>query len=69
MLHYLHFSRQLWKKLSLYNERIINVYINVYVRCLHASMLVFEKNFGRKQLTVLYPWLHPVCDVAKAGLL
>ena len=29
-----------------------------------------EKNFfGGKQLTVLPPWLHSVCDVAKAGLL
>ena len=28
-----------------------------------------KKIFGGKQLTVLPPWLHPVCDVAKAGLL
>ena len=42
-------------------------YQDVYA--LFISLLVLEKIFGGKQSTVLPPWLHPVCDVAKAGLL
>ena len=34
---------------------------------LFISMLVLENiSFGGKQLPVLPPWLHPVCDVGKA---
>ena len=43
------------------------------MRCLYVlfiSMLVLKKYFfGGKQLSVLPPWLHRVCDVAKASLL
>ena len=46
---------------------ILNVFIKVYM--LFISMLVLEKIFGGKQLPVSPPWLHPVCDVAKASLL
>ena len=28
-----------------------------------------KKIFEGKQTAVLLPWLHPVCDAAKAGLL
>ena len=68
MLHYLHFSRQLWEKLPFQNESILNIHIKVYMRCLHQCWFL-KKIFGGKQLTVLPPWLHPVCDVAKTGLL
>ena len=37
---------------------------------LFISKLVLGKDFiGGKLLPVLPPWLHPVCDVAKASLL
>ena len=48
---------------SLQNECILNVYIKVYMRCLYQCWFV-KKYFGGKQLTILPPWLHPVCDVA-----
>ena len=46
---------------------ILNVYIRVYT--LFISMLVLEKIFERKAVNYFTPLLHPVCDVAKAGLL
>ena len=52
----------------LQNECILNIYIKVYMRCLHQCWFL-KKYFEEKQLTVLPPWLHPVCDVAKASLL
>ena len=53
-----------------HNECILNVFIKVYVRCLHQCWLL-KRFFGGKQLglPVLPPWLHPVGDIAKATLL
>ena len=50
------------------SECLLNIYIKVDMSCLHQCWFL-KKNFGGKQLTVLSPWLHSVCDVAKAGLL
>ena len=38
------------------------------MRCLYQCWFL-KRFFGGKQLPVLPPWLHPVCDVAKANLL
>ena len=38
------------------------------MRCLYRGWFL-EKDLGGKQLTVLSPWLQPVYDVAKPGLL
>ena len=51
-----------------YNEHMLNVYIKAYMRCLYRGWFL-KQIFGGKQLTVLSPWLQPVYDVAKAGLL
>ena len=55
MLYYLHVLRQLWEKLPLQNECILNIYIKVYMPCLYHCWYLKKILEGSNHATVLPP--------------
>ena len=45
------------------------MFISRFICVAYIEVDFLKQIFGGKQLTVLSSWLHPVYDVAKAGLL